>query len=459
MTASHETGEALNYQLKVSLKGLIPPIWRRVQVPGNINLCELHRILQLVMGWGNYHRYQFIIDGITYGEPDPTSSTVKAAAEAILSRVVRSEDDKFIYVYDLTDDWQHGVKVEKILPAEPGINYPICLDGERTCPLEECGGIVEYANLLEILQDPSHPEYREILEPFGGDFDPEAFDVGRVNRALRPIREGLIRATPQNKWTEEDSKVYQAIAAVAVPAREEQVATLLTLLPFSPQDSFCVVELGCGEGFLAYALMNCFPRAEVIALDGSSEMRVQAAKRLKDFGSRVRIERFDLHTTDWLPYLQGADCVISSLVIHHLDGADKQRLFATICDQLSPRGMLLIADLIEPQQPEARELFAATWDRAVKAQAIVKTGSTEAFERFVEADWNYFRFPDPSDKPSPLFEQLIWLKAAGFAVVDCFWLQAGHAIYGGYKTEAISSVSGMSFVAVLGSVTEAFTHR
>jgi tRNA (cmo5U34)-methyltransferase len=419
-------------------------------------LFELHRILQVVMGWGNYHRYQFIIDGITYSEPDPTPSPIKAASEAILSGVVHSEDDKFIYVYDLTDDWQHVVKVEQILPAEPGINYPVCLDGERACPLEECGGIVEYANLLEILHDPNHPEYREMLEHFGGDFDPEAFDLGRVNRALRPIREGLIRGTPQNKWTEEDSKVYQAIAAVAVPAREEQMATLLTLLPFSPEDSFCVVELGCGEGFLAYALLDCFPGVEVIALDGSSEMRAQAAKRLKDFGSRVRIERFDLHTTDWLPYLQGADCVISSLVIHHLDGADKQRLFAAICDQLSPRGALFIADLIEPQRPEARELFAATWDRSAKAQAIAKTGSLQAFEQFVEAGWNHFRFPDPFDKPSPLSEQLTWLKAADFAVVDCFWLQAGHAIYGGYKMDSSSVTSGVSFVTALRSAKQAF---
>jgi hypothetical protein len=82
---------------------------------------------------------------------------------------------------------------------------------------------------------------------------------------------------------------------------------------------------------------------------------------------------------------------------------------------------------------------------------VTKTGSTWAFEQFVEVGWNYYHFPDPFDKPSPLFEQLTWLKAAGFAGVDCFWLQAGHAIYGGYKAGSPPPASGVSFVAALRS--------
>ncbi len=439
------------YQLKVSLKGFTPSIWRKLQVAGNITLSELHRTLQIVMGWGNYHHYQFIIDGVIYSQPDSANSTIKAAAETILSQLVHNEGDRFIYLYDLADDWQHVVEVEKILPLKPEVDYPLCLAGQRACPPEECGGILEYSNLLEILQNPEYPDYPEIMEHFGGHFDPEAFDLARVNRALRPIREGLIRTYSQDKWSEADSRLYQAIATVAVPAREEQMATLLTLLPFSPDDSFRVVEVGCGEGFLSYALLDCFPRAEALALDGSAEMRAVTAERLKNFGSRASIEPFDLHTDDWLPHLHGADCVISSLVIHHLDGADKQRLFAAIHEQLSPRGVLLLADLIQPQRPEALELFAATWDRSAKAQAKAKTGSIWAFEQFVEVGWNYYRFPDPFDKPSPLFEQLTWLKAAGFAVVDCFWLQAGHAIYGGYKAGSPSPTPGVSFTVALRS--------
>jgi tRNA (cmo5U34)-methyltransferase len=96
-------------------------------------------------------------------------------------------------------------------------------------------------------------------------------------------------------------------------------------------------------------------------------MRHQAAARLSAFGSRARVEPFDLYNADdWRSYLAGADCVVSSLVVHHLDGAEKQRLFAVIGESLSARGALLIADLIHPQRPEAGELFAATWDQSVK---------------------------------------------------------------------------------------------
>jgi tRNA (cmo5U34)-methyltransferase len=443
------------YQCKVSLKGLIPPIWRKIQVAGDIGLDEFHRILQTVMGWGNYQSYRFIIDGLSYGPADEAGSAVMAAGEMRLNQVVEAEGSKFIYVYDLADDWQHVIKIEKILPPEPDVHYPICLAGQRACPPEECGGIWEYSNLLEILKNPRHPDYRQILEDFGGDFDPEVFDLTRINRALQPIREAKIRrssvdATP-TQWTEEDSRLYQEIAHVAVPAREEQMATLLTLLPFGQGDAFRVVELGCGEGFLSFALLDCFPQAEIVALDGSAEMRDQTAARLSAFGSRARVEPFDLYNNDWLAHLQGADCVISSLVVHHLDGEQKLSLFAAIEERLSPRGALLIADLIQPQRPEAGELFAATWDLSAETQAMAQTGSRRLFEQFTQAGWNYYRFPDPFDKPSPLFDQLAWLKAVGFAVVDCFWLQAGHAIYGGYKAAPDKSATGVSFVTALRS--------
>ncbi len=235
------------------------------------------------------------------------------------------------------------------------------------------------------------------------------------------------------EWTESDSKLYQEIATVAVPARAEQMATLLTLLPFKRDQVFRAVELGCGEGILASTLLDCFPRAEMVALDGSAAMRVRAARRLSAFGPRVCVEPFDLASTAWFPHLQGAACVVSSLCVHHLDEEAKQELFAAIYKRLSSPGVFLIADLVAPQRPEVRQLFATTWDRMTKAQSIAQTGSVQLFEKFVKTEWNYYRFDDPVDKPSPLFDQLTWLKTTGFEIVDCLWLQAGHAIYGGYK--------------------------
>ncbi len=240
----------------------------------------------------------------------------------------------------------------------------------------------------------------------------------------------------QDTWTEADSQLYQRLAPVAVPARAEQIATLLTLLPFKPDESFQAVEVGCGEGLLSFALLDCFPQAQVTALDGSAAMRTQAGKRLQPFGDRVTIRPFDLAAPDWLPAVDGSDAILSSLCLHHLKGPQKRALFKALFQRLSSRGTLLIADLIAPQRDEARELFAAGWDRLAQAQSIAATGSTELFELFVNTEWNYYHFDDPVDTPSPLFDQLTWLKETGFAAVDCFWLQAGHAIYGGYKDGA-----------------------
>jgi tRNA (cmo5U34)-methyltransferase len=173
------------------------------------------------------------------------------------------------------------------------------------------------------------------------------------------------------------------------------------------------------------------------------------------FGPRASVDAFDLASTDWHPRLQDADCVLSSLCLHHLSGEDKQRLFASVCSRLSERGALLIADLINPQRPEARSLFAEAYDRIAKAQSISETGSAELFEKFVAEKWNYFRLEGPGEYPSPLFDQLTWLKAAGFEAVDCFWLQAGFAVYGGYKVHTDVPTDTISFEDALGSTQRA----
>ena len=248
-------------------------------------------------------------------------------------------------------------------------------------------------------------------------------------------------------WTEGASDLYRQLAMVAVPARAEQIATLLTLMPFSKDDTFRVVELASGEGFLAHAILSTFSHATLLALDGSETMQQATAQRLAAFGSRATVADFDMYETGWFPQIDGADVAVSSLCVHHLDGAQKKRLFRGICERLSRRGALLLADLILPQRQEGKALFAATWDRSAQHLSREQTGSDERFQFFQNEHWNYYRYPDPFDKPSPLFDQLLWLREAGFAVVDCFWMQAGHAIYGGYKS--FDSTSGITFTDAL----------
>ena len=234
-------------------------------------------------------------------------------------------------------------------------------------------------------------------------------------------------------WNEEDSAVYRALAEVAVPRREEQLATLLCLLPFGVGDSFRIVDLGCGEGALEYAALTAFPQASALALDGSASMREHAANLLLPFWERADVRPFALEADDWLGALDGADCVVSSLVVHHLNDDGKRHLFREAHRRINDGGALMLIDCVQPQRVEGVRLFADAYDDISKRQSIESAGDTALFDRFVQEKWNIFRHPEPSEMLSPLSRQLAWLADAGFEGVDCFWLQAGYAVFGGYK--------------------------
>lgn len=174
------------YQLKITLDGSKPPIWRRIQVNSNIKLGKLHEIILATMGWLGGHMHQFSIDGIDYGHPDPQLN-FQDENKATLSKLVREENSRFSYTYDFGDNWEHRILLEKILPRDKTVQYPICLKGKRACPPEDCGGIWGYADLLEVLQNPEHPEYDEMSEWYEGDIDPDDFSVEEVNQRLRDL--------------------------------------------------------------------------------------------------------------------------------------------------------------------------------------------------------------------------------------------------------------------------------
>jgi hypothetical protein len=106
--------------------------------------------------------------------------------EIPLSTIVKmGRKTRFTYEYDFGDSWQHEVVLEKTLEPEPKIKYPRCIEGERACPPEDCGGIWGYAEFVEAIRDPQHENHEEMLEWGGGEFDPEGFDLNVVNRELR----------------------------------------------------------------------------------------------------------------------------------------------------------------------------------------------------------------------------------------------------------------------------------
>lgn len=173
------------YQLKITLAQIKPPIWRRVQVK-NCSLSKLHDVIQTVFGWIGMHLWAFDIDGMDFGDDPEGEMDLYDARKAKLGQFVAEGVEKFRYIYDFGDNWEHIIKVEKVLNADPAAKYPRCIDGKRACPPEDCGGVWGYGNVLEAIQNPG--KNPELLEWIGEEFDPEEFDLAFINKELAAVR-------------------------------------------------------------------------------------------------------------------------------------------------------------------------------------------------------------------------------------------------------------------------------
>lgn len=190
------------YQFKVTLEGIKPQVWRRIQVPETYSFWDLHVAIQDVMGWLDCHLHEFALVDPSTGERAhigiPADDDFEDERE-VLPGWDRNIRDYFTagntrakYTYDFGDDWRHDVVLEKIESRIKGIAYPICIDGERACPPEDCGGARGYEKFIEIIMDPANEQYGKMLEWAGGEFDPERFDP-KKNRFDDP-RKRLKRA-------------------------------------------------------------------------------------------------------------------------------------------------------------------------------------------------------------------------------------------------------------------------
>ena len=179
-------------QLKIILRDIEPKIWRRFLVYDNISFHELHGIIQDTMGWENYHLYEFDIGGDQLGmvDDDALDSNPKQinALKTKLFRYLQTEKQKFLYLYDFGDSWEHELIVEKIfdeIPKEVS-KIPYCLDGVRACPPEDCGGENGYERFVEILETGKDPFGEDVVElkEWLGDWKPEEFDINKINKIL-----------------------------------------------------------------------------------------------------------------------------------------------------------------------------------------------------------------------------------------------------------------------------------
>jgi len=178
------------YRLKITLLNTKPPIWRRVLVQGTATLGDLHEIIQAAFGWWDTHLHVFEVGPDMYGMPDPEWAMGPPTSDERGTRLdaIAEAGTSFRYTYDFGDDWEHRIMVEEVAPASPGIRVPSCIGGRRACPPEDCGGPWGYRRLLEVLDDPAHPERQELMEWIGGSLDPEIFDPGAFEENLRALR-------------------------------------------------------------------------------------------------------------------------------------------------------------------------------------------------------------------------------------------------------------------------------
>ena len=172
------------YQLKVTLRRTHPPVWRRIEVPGDIKLGKLHDVIQITMGWTDSHMHTFRLGMVQYGTPSREFPDMFRNERNVRLDQLVGKRDKLIYEYDFGDGWEHDLKIEKVFAPEPGVRYPRCTKGKRACPPDDCGGPWGYEHLIEALRDPKHEEHEEMTEWIGDEFDPEAFDLDEVNQGL-----------------------------------------------------------------------------------------------------------------------------------------------------------------------------------------------------------------------------------------------------------------------------------
>ncbi len=172
-------------RLRISLAGVSPQVWRRVEVPLTTTLGELHLVIQVVMGWWDYHLYKFQVGGIRYGRPSPEDyDEIKDDKVVSLESLIDQNISQFSYVYDFGDYWEHKIEIGPKRIGAADIDYPVFLGGKNTRPPEDVGGPFGYKDYLTAISDPNHEDHKSMVEWNGEGFDPSFLNEAFINVQL-----------------------------------------------------------------------------------------------------------------------------------------------------------------------------------------------------------------------------------------------------------------------------------
>jgi hypothetical protein len=167
-------------RMHVQLNDTEPTIWRRIEVPLTTSLKGLHDVIQAVMLFEDYHLFEFEVGGRRYDVPDPDDTYDRKTYAAKNVRIAGFIDrgiTTFSYTYDFGDNWRHTISIEAVEDANPALEYPRFLDGERRAPPEDVGGTSGFADFLDATSKPRHPQHRELVRWYGGHFDPTDISI------------------------------------------------------------------------------------------------------------------------------------------------------------------------------------------------------------------------------------------------------------------------------------------
>lgn len=158
------------YQLKITTKGIKPPVWRTVLVPNNITLADLHEVIVDLFGFYGYHLFAFIPGRQTnwigtpseddFGEPMVDAKSIKLWQQFTQSK-------KLGYMYDFGDSWEFTIELQKVLAPDNVITYPTCLSGKGNHMLEDVGGIPGYEVITNWCRNKTKANAQKLIDFYG----------------------------------------------------------------------------------------------------------------------------------------------------------------------------------------------------------------------------------------------------------------------------------------------------
>lgn len=178
-------------RLRIALIDVDSQPWRRIEVPLSLSLRVLHDSIQAAFQWTNSHLWEFSAGDQRYSDfmedNDWSEEPVIKAGKTSVGAIVKSGVTEFLYVYDFGDDWVHLITIEELFDAAPATKYPRYVDGQLAAPPDDCGGPPGFEMFRDMMASPGHPEHAELLDWYGGPFDPADVEEEQIVTLMKRI--------------------------------------------------------------------------------------------------------------------------------------------------------------------------------------------------------------------------------------------------------------------------------